>query len=82
MPDSIIRFVNLKIGEQPPAFGDWVMLRLVAPGRYDLFIAQSLAERLSRKAVMNLNGSIAAVAQAEHVARLAGVSVVYVSRMG
>jgi hypothetical protein len=82
MVERAIRFVNLRAGEQPPQTGDWVLLRHVAPGRYDLFLAPSLAARLLRNPVTNLNGSIRAVAQAEHLARLAGLSVVYVNRVG
>ena len=82
MPERIIRFVNLKAGEEPPQVGDWILLRHVGPGHYDLFLAPTLAARLSKKSVMKLNGSIVAVAQAEQIARQAGLHVVYVNRAG
>jgi hypothetical protein len=43
MAEAIIRFVNLKSGELPPQDADWILLRLFAQGRYDLFAAEGIA---------------------------------------
>ena len=76
----MVRFMNLKVGETPPQTAEWIMLRLSSPNFYQLSLAPSLAERLSRKAVSHAANSIAAIEEAEDIAREAGLSIVYVVR--